>query len=161
MLPLWARVDLGAMAIKGYSAFPKASELLEPHHQIYLVSYPGHSLEGLTPLQRSSQCILQPQPTGFTSIEITTVLNDYFELDIKTAEAAHRLREKQGKEKIFKCTIITWFKRLTWWFIPWNKTDGWPSDYDLLTYKVVKIIWSTYIVIAAVKIVEFFFLYLS
>ena len=34
VLPLWARVDLGAMAIKGYSAFPKAPTLLEPHPQI-------------------------------------------------------------------------------------------------------------------------------
>ena len=30
MLPLWAWVDLGAIAMKGYSAFP------EPHHQIVL-----------------------------------------------------------------------------------------------------------------------------
>ena len=30
-----------------------------------LMSYTGHSLRGgLTPLQRSSRCILQPQPTG-------------------------------------------------------------------------------------------------
>ena len=34
MLPLWARVDLTVMAMKGYSAFPKAPALLEPHHQI-------------------------------------------------------------------------------------------------------------------------------
>ena len=34
VLPLPARVDLGAMVIKGYFAFPKAPELLEPHHQI-------------------------------------------------------------------------------------------------------------------------------
>ena len=34
MLPLRARVDLGAMAMKGYSAFLKAPALLEPHHQI-------------------------------------------------------------------------------------------------------------------------------
>ena len=33
-LPLRARVDLGAMAMKGRSAFPKALALLEPHHQI-------------------------------------------------------------------------------------------------------------------------------
>ena len=33
VLPLRARVDLGAMAIKGYSAFPKVPRLLEPHHQ--------------------------------------------------------------------------------------------------------------------------------
>ena len=29
-----ARVDLGAMPMKGYSAFPKAPVLLEPHYQI-------------------------------------------------------------------------------------------------------------------------------
>ena len=29
-----ARVDLGAMAMNGYSAFSKAPALLEPHHQI-------------------------------------------------------------------------------------------------------------------------------
>ena len=35
-----------------------------------LVSYPGHSWwgGGLTPLQRSSRCILQPQPTGQHSL---------------------------------------------------------------------------------------------
>ena len=34
VLPLRARVDLREMAMKGYSAFPKAPALLEPHHQI-------------------------------------------------------------------------------------------------------------------------------
>ena len=34
MLPLRAKVELGAMAINGYSTFPKAPALLEPHHQI-------------------------------------------------------------------------------------------------------------------------------
>ena len=34
VLPLWARLDLGVMAMKEYSAFPKAQALLEPHHQI-------------------------------------------------------------------------------------------------------------------------------
>ena len=61
MLPLRARVDLGAMAIKGYSAFPKAPVLLEPHHQIvYCHIYDNRWGGGLTPLQRSSRCILQP-----------------------------------------------------------------------------------------------------
>ena len=36
VLPLRVRVDLGAMAMKGYSAFPKAPDCL--------VLYPGHSL---------------------------------------------------------------------------------------------------------------------
>ena len=34
VLPLRARVDLGAMEMKGYSAFPKVPTLLEPNHQI-------------------------------------------------------------------------------------------------------------------------------
>ena len=41
VLRLRARVNLGAMAMKGYSAFPKAPALMEPHLQI--VSYTGHS----------------------------------------------------------------------------------------------------------------------
>ena len=36
MLPLRARVDLSAMAMKEYFAFPKALGLLKPHHQIVL-----------------------------------------------------------------------------------------------------------------------------
>ena len=34
VLPLRDTVDLGAMAVKGCSAFPKAPVLLEPHNQI-------------------------------------------------------------------------------------------------------------------------------
>ncbi len=34
VLPFRARVDPGAMAMKGCSAFPKATASLEPHHQI-------------------------------------------------------------------------------------------------------------------------------
>ena len=34
VLPRRARVDLGVMAMKGYSVFPKAPALLGPHHQI-------------------------------------------------------------------------------------------------------------------------------
>ena len=34
VLPFRARMDLGAMAMKRCSVFPKAPALLEPHHQI-------------------------------------------------------------------------------------------------------------------------------
>ena len=34
VLPLWASVNLGTMAMKGYSTLPKAPALLEPYHQI-------------------------------------------------------------------------------------------------------------------------------
>ena len=62
MLPLQVRVDMEAMAIKKYSAFPKSAALLEPHVQIVLchIVWGG----GLTPTQRSNRCILQFQPTG-------------------------------------------------------------------------------------------------
>ena len=55
MLPLWARVDLGEMAMKGYSAFLKAPALLETPRQIvqchiqdthwYGVSYPSAEMQ--------------------------------------------------------------------------------------------------------------------
>ena len=48
VLPRWARVDLGAMAMKGCYIFPKAAALLEPYHQC-LVSNPGYSLGGSYP----------------------------------------------------------------------------------------------------------------
>ena len=35
VLQLRVRVDLRAMAMKGYSALPKALALLESHHQIF------------------------------------------------------------------------------------------------------------------------------
>ena len=44
MLPLRARVDMGVMAMKGYSAFPKAPALLEPSG--CLMSYLGHAWWG-------------------------------------------------------------------------------------------------------------------
>ena len=37
MLPIRSRVDLGPMAMKGYSALPKAPALLEPFHQIFSI----------------------------------------------------------------------------------------------------------------------------
>ena len=61
MLPLWARVDIGAIAMNGYSAFSKGT-LHSPSD--CFVSYAGHSGGGLTPQLRSSRCILNRQPTG-------------------------------------------------------------------------------------------------
>ena len=64
VLPFRVSVDLGAMAMKGYSAFPKAPALLEPHYQTVLCHIQDTRWGGLTLLQRCSRCILQPQPTG-------------------------------------------------------------------------------------------------
>ena len=54
MLPLRARVDLGAMATKGYSAFPKAPALLEPHHQIVHCHIQDTRWGGVLPLCREA-----------------------------------------------------------------------------------------------------------
>ena len=56
MLPFGARVDPGAKAMKGCSAFPKTTASLEPHHQIV-----GHLLGGggVLPLCRVSETVKQ------------------------------------------------------------------------------------------------------
>ena len=62
MLTLRVRVDLGVMAMKGYSAFVKAPALLKPHHQMQFRVISEHSLVRVLSLkQRYSRCILQPQ----------------------------------------------------------------------------------------------------
>ena len=64
MLTLRGRENLGAMAINGYSAFPKAPQLQEPHYQIvYCHMQDTRRCGGFTSFQRSSRYILQPQAT--------------------------------------------------------------------------------------------------
>ncbi len=64
VLPFRARVDLGAMAMKGYSAFTKQQHYWNLTKRLPVI-ISGTLLRGsLTSLQRSSRCILQPQPTG-------------------------------------------------------------------------------------------------
>ena len=65
VLTLRVRVDLGAIAMKGYSTFPKFSRL-QPRHQIILCHIQDTRVCGgvLPPIQRCNRCILQPQPTG-------------------------------------------------------------------------------------------------
>ena len=55
---------MGVMAIKRYYTFPKASALLEPHHQIVSCHIQEIHLQSLNPLQRCSLRILQHQLTG-------------------------------------------------------------------------------------------------
>ena len=63
------------MAIKGYSAFPKVSALLEPHYKIVYRHIQDTSRESSTPLQRRSRCILQPQLTWPFFLKIASVMN--------------------------------------------------------------------------------------
>ena len=63
MLPLPARVDLRAMAIKEYSA------LLKLHHQIVLVSYPRHSL-GTSYSSAEMQSVYSAALTDWVSLDV-------------------------------------------------------------------------------------------
>ena len=62
--PLWARIKLEAMEIK----IPQTSEItgLSPSDYSYQYTHKG----SLIPLQSSSRCILQPQPTEPVAINI-------------------------------------------------------------------------------------------
>ena len=63
MLQLRARVDLGVMAMNGYSAFPKAWALLE---SFYSVSYPGHYfLGGRSYPSEEMQSVYSTAPTDW------------------------------------------------------------------------------------------------
>ena len=57
VLPLWVRVEYWQ-----WRGTPHSPTETLPSD--YLVLYPGHTLVSFNPLQRCSQCILQPQSTG-------------------------------------------------------------------------------------------------
>ena len=54
----------GSDGNKGVCCIPLSSSIIGTSSSDCIASYLGHSLwKGLTPVQRSSRCILQPQPT--------------------------------------------------------------------------------------------------
>ena len=61
----------GSDGNEGVLCIPQSSSTAGTSPSDCLVSYLGHSLGGLTPLQRSSQCILQPQLNGqYTELNV-------------------------------------------------------------------------------------------
>ena len=66
MLPLRVRVDQGAMTMKWVLRILQSSSITEtpPIRLFSVMSWILFERRGLTPRQRSSLCILQPQPTG-------------------------------------------------------------------------------------------------
>ena len=80
MLPFQARVDMGAMATKGYSTFPKAPASLEPHYQIVWCHIQDTRLRGgLTLSAEVHLCILQPQPTEQPSYGLNSTTTVFLE----------------------------------------------------------------------------------
>ena len=54
----------GSDGNKGVLCIPQSFNITETSTSDCFVSYPGYTLQGGTPLQKCSWCILQPQPTG-------------------------------------------------------------------------------------------------
>ena len=64
MLPLWVKLDLGAMAIKGVLNILQRRSITEALSSDCLVSYPRHSFGGESYLSAEVQSVYsQPQPT--------------------------------------------------------------------------------------------------
>ena len=64
VLPLWTKIDLEVLAMNGYSIFPKAPALLEPHHQMVLCYIQDNCLGGLTPQQNVVGVFYSPSKLG-------------------------------------------------------------------------------------------------
>ena len=101
-------MNLRAMAMKECSVFPK------PQHYwdltIRLFSVISRTLigggGGLTPLQRCSQCILQPQPTGqYTELNVNQFYFEQFNLAL-----VHSLNVKTVLFQTIQFSINTQFK---------------------------------------------------
>ena len=85
MLPLQARVDLGAMAMKRYSAFPKAPALLEPHHQIVKCHIQDTCWRGVLPLCREAVGVsFSPSRLGNKTIKFPISTALFTQLNVKT-----------------------------------------------------------------------------
>ena len=62
---VWFLCLMGAMAMKGYSAFPKAPALLKPHHHNWFVSYPGLLLRWGSYPSTMVQSVYSTDPTDW------------------------------------------------------------------------------------------------
>ena len=74
VLPRWAKVDLGAMTMKGCSAFPEDPALPEPHHQIVKCISRTLMGKGVLPLCRSAVSVFySPNRLGKVDIVICCI----------------------------------------------------------------------------------------
>ena len=85
VLPHRSTEDLGAMAIKGYSAFPKTIGLSSG----CLMSYPGHSLRGESYPSAEMQSVYSTAQADCANLYINTLFNSYG-LDSTTTVLLHR-----------------------------------------------------------------------
>ena len=107
MLPLQARVDLGVMAMKGCSAFPKAQETLEPHHHC-LVSYPGHLLGKSYP-SAERQSVYSTAPANWATWhllgEVLSLCSDAVSVFYSASRLGHRTLVRGGLSLLQWCSL--------------------------------------------------------
>ena len=96
----------------------------------YSQNRPGHSLGwGLTPLQRSSRCILQPQPTGLFDGRVLPLCREAVGIfyspsrlgwDSSVSHTGHSLRESSRSTEMQSVhfTLPTDLTNYTMWFAP-------------------------------------------
>ena len=151
------------MAVKGYSAFPKAPALLEPRHQICLVSYLGHSLEGcLTSQQRCSRCIQQSQPTG--PITDITALAGGLSLEFDWQQVSSSLQgSSQYSDRSQQCCnldVLDSFFDLQFSSLLSKPSRGVPRAPYIIAITVTLILHSTVSFLARSKYLSIFLLFL-
>ena len=111
--PIRAWEDLEAMAMKGYSAFPKVSAFREPNHQMVLCHTQGTRWSGGSyPSAEMQSCILRTQLIGLSIqaqmclTSLTTymltkafsqIINLYYEINIAPKLPKKNLKQYQQK----------------------------------------------------------------
>ena len=77
-LPLWGQSGHGSNGNEGVLCIPQSCSITWASALDCLVSYLGHSFGGggcLTPVNRCSRCMLQPQPTGLVDLGVIAKKN--------------------------------------------------------------------------------------
>ena len=77
VLPLRARVDLGAMTMNGYSTFPKAPALFEPHNQIVYCHKQDTRWEQECYTSLGMHSVYSTAPGGWTENHVNAYKTEY------------------------------------------------------------------------------------
>ena len=100
MLPFQARVNLGAMSMKGCSAFPKAPGSLEPHQQIVQCHIQDTHCGGrVLPLCRGAVSVFySPSRLGNTNKRFSSRFSEDSQVQHKTPEEGQKTYQSKCVE---------------------------------------------------------------
>ena len=107
VLPLWVKVDLGVMAMKGYSSFPKGPEL-EPHHQILEGYYSSAEMQSLYSTG-TANCAISLIETGDNYIELVIFASASHQTRLDTWSVIKGgLKGWVGRERVETQTLLVY-----------------------------------------------------